>query len=66
MGGCGKALWTIFVIVLPFLGVFVYLIARGQSMADRDIDEAKAAASGVPVLRSGCRRSSGGERPPTS
>ena len=41
MGGWGKALWTIFVIVLPFLGVFVYLIARGQSMADRDLDEAR-------------------------
>ena len=56
MGGWGKALWTIFVIVLPFLGVFVYLIARGQSMADRDLDEARTAASGVPVLRSRCRQ----------
>ena len=42
MGGWGKALWTIFVIVLPFLGVFVYLIARGQSMADRDLDEVRS------------------------
>ena len=33
MGGWGKALWVIFVIVAPFLGVFVYLIARGHSMA---------------------------------
>ncbi len=37
MGGWGKALWVIFVIVVPFLGVFVYLIARGHSMADRDL-----------------------------
>ena len=29
MGGLAKALWVIFVIILPFLGVFVYLIARG-------------------------------------
>ena len=32
LGGWGKALWTIFVIVLPYLGVFVYLIARGHKM----------------------------------
>ena len=35
MGGFGKALWIIFVIILPFLGVFIYLIARGGSMAER-------------------------------
>jgi hypothetical protein len=32
LSGWGKALWAIFVIVLPYLGVFVYLIARGQKM----------------------------------
>ena len=32
LSGWGKALWTIFVIVLPYLGVFVYLIARGKEM----------------------------------
>jgi hypothetical protein len=42
MGGWGKALWTIFVVVVPFLGVFVYLIARGHSMADRDVAEVQA------------------------
>ena len=30
LSGWGKAGWLIFVIVLPFLGVFVYLIARGE------------------------------------
>jgi Short C-terminal domain/Phospholipase_D-nuclease N-terminal len=35
MGGFAKALWVIFVIVLPFLGVLVYLIARGGSMHER-------------------------------
>jgi hypothetical protein len=35
MGGFAKALWVIFVIILPFLGVFVYLIARGGKMHDR-------------------------------
>ncbi|MCU0259387.1 MAG: SHOCT domain-containing protein [Ilumatobacteraceae bacterium] len=42
LGGWGKALWTIFVIVAPFLGVFIYLIARGNSMRDRAIEDAKA------------------------
>jgi ABC-type multidrug transport system fused ATPase/permease subunit len=35
MGGFAKALWVIFVIILPFLGVFVYLIARGGKMHER-------------------------------
>ncbi|WP_051062743.1 PLD nuclease N-terminal domain-containing protein [Ilumatobacter nonamiensis] len=39
--GWGKALWTIFVIFLPFLGVFVYLIARGKSMQERSIRNAQ-------------------------
>jgi hypothetical protein len=42
MGGFSKALWIIFVIFLPFLGVFVYLIARGQKMTERDIAAAEA------------------------
>ncbi len=32
LSGWTKALWTIFVIVMPYLGVFVYLIARGHKM----------------------------------
>ncbi len=32
LGGWGKALWTLFVILLPYLGVFVYIIARGRKM----------------------------------
>ena len=42
MGGFAKALWVIFVIFLPFLGVFVYLIARGKKMSERDMQEAAA------------------------
>ncbi len=41
MGGGGKALWSIFVILVPFLGVFVYLIAHGRDMTQRDIDAAR-------------------------
>ena len=32
LSGWGKALWTIFIIFLPYLGAFVYLIARGSKM----------------------------------
>ena len=42
LGGGGKTLWLIFVIVLPFLGLFVYLIARGKEMGQREIDHARA------------------------
>ena len=40
MGGWSKALWAIFIIILPFLGVFVYLIARGGKMHERQAQEA--------------------------
>ncbi len=42
LGGWGKGLWAIFVLIVPFLGVFVYLIARGHGMQERDIKEAQA------------------------
>jgi ABC-type multidrug transport system fused ATPase/permease subunit len=40
MGGMAKALWVIFIIILPFLGVFVYLIARGGKMHERAAQQA--------------------------
>jgi hypothetical protein len=42
MGGFAKALWTIFVILAPFLGVFIYLIVEGRHMAERDLSQAQA------------------------
>jgi hypothetical protein len=36
-GGFAKVLWIVFIIVVPFLGVFVYLIARGNKMAEREV-----------------------------
>jgi hypothetical protein len=42
MGGFAKALWLIFVVFLPFLGVFVYLLVRGHSMAQRSAADAAA------------------------
>jgi hypothetical protein len=40
LGGWAKALWSIFIIVIPFLGVFVYLIARGGKMHERAAEQA--------------------------
>jgi hypothetical protein len=42
MGGFAKALWILFVIAAPFLGVFIYLIANGKEMAARDMAQAQA------------------------
>jgi len=41
LSGWGKAGWIILVCVLPFLGVFVYLIAHGGGMAQRDVSQAR-------------------------
>jgi Short C-terminal domain/Phospholipase_D-nuclease N-terminal len=41
LSGWGKALWTIFVIVVPFLGIFVYLIARGHKMQEHQVQAAQ-------------------------
>ena len=40
LSGWGKALWSIFIIFLPYLGVFVYLIARGGKMQQRAVKDA--------------------------
>ncbi len=40
LSGWGKALWVMFVIIFPYLGVLVYLIARGKSMQERAIAQA--------------------------
>lgn len=42
IGGGSKTLWIIFVIVLPFLGVFIYLISNNEGMAQRNIERAEA------------------------
>ncbi len=46
IGGFAKAVWAVFVIVAPFLGVFIYLLARGRKMAENQaiaVEEQKAA-----------------------
>ena len=42
LSGWAKALWLIFIVILPFLGVLVYVIARGGSMHERSAREAQA------------------------
>jgi hypothetical protein len=42
LGGFAKAIWVIFVILVPYLGVFVYLIARGHKMSEHVVQAAQA------------------------
>jgi hypothetical protein len=43
LSGWGKALWLIFVIILPFLGLFIYVITQGSEMGQRDVSDMQAA-----------------------
>ena len=42
LSGWAKALWLIFIVVLPFLGVLVYVIVRGSSMHERQVRDTQA------------------------
>jgi len=42
IGGFAKFCWCLFVLVLPLLGVLIYLIAEGRKMGQRDVEQAKA------------------------
>jgi hypothetical protein len=42
LSGWGKAAWLIFTILLPFLGVFVYLITQNVGMTERNLERARA------------------------
>ena len=42
IGGLSKALWLLFVLILPLLGVLIYLIARGGSMQDRQVAQMRS------------------------
>ena len=41
ISGVTKVLWVIFMVVLPYLGIFAYLLTQGWGMGDRDIEQAK-------------------------
>ncbi len=45
IGGGKKALWVIFVIIIPFVGVLIYLIAESNGMADRQAELQQKARS---------------------
>jgi Phospholipase_D-nuclease N-terminal len=47
VSGWGKAAWTVFVIVLPFLGTLVYLIGQGKSMAERRNKQVEASEAAI-------------------
>ena len=42
IGGWAKFFWSVFVIVVPLLGVLIYLIAEGKKIGERDMEEAQA------------------------
>jgi hypothetical protein len=41
IGGVAKALWLLFVVVIPWLGVLIYIIVRGDGMFERDMEIAQ-------------------------
>ncbi|GAB7186395.1 SHOCT domain-containing protein [Kitasatospora sp. Ki12] len=47
LSGWGKAGWLVLVIILPLIGVLAYLIARGQSMGKRDVEQAQQTEAAV-------------------
>jgi hypothetical protein len=42
IGGGAKTLWLIFVIILPFLGVFVYILSQNDGMTQRNLERSQA------------------------
>ena len=62
LSGWGKALWSIFIIVLPYLGVFVYLIARGKKMQQHTIEASPSAGRGAASVRAASRPPRWGRR----
>jgi uncharacterized membrane protein len=43
MSGLSKVLWVIFLVVLPYIGIFAYLLTQGWGMTERDMAQAEAA-----------------------
>jgi Short C-terminal domain/Phospholipase_D-nuclease N-terminal len=57
LSGWGKALWILFVIIFPLLGVLLYLIFRGPKMHERDVQQAQASEQ---AFRTYVQQSAGG------
>jgi hypothetical protein len=45
LSGWGKTAWLVFTILVPFLGVFVYLITQNEGMTQRNVERARAEKS---------------------
>ncbi|MFI5046293.1 MAG: SHOCT domain-containing protein [Acidimicrobiia bacterium] len=60
LGGFAKTLWVLFVIVVPYFGVFVYLIARGHKMSEHAQEAAQAQQSAFNQAVQQAAGSSGG------
>jgi hypothetical protein len=56
LSGWGKAGWSLLVIIFPFLGVLIYVIARGGDMHKRDVQRAQQADS---VMRAYVKEAAG-------
>nr|WP_046710158.1 SHOCT domain-containing protein [Streptomyces europaeiscabiei] len=60
MSGWAKAGWLVFTVLLPFLGVFVYVIARGKNMGSREVAQARAQQAAFDSYVRETARSGGG------
>ena len=66
LSGVAKTFWVIFVIIVPWLGILVYLIARGHGMQERQLEQAKAMQAAQAEYIQSVAGSSGGSRPTRS
>ena len=48
ISGVAKVLWVIFLVVLPYIGIFAYLLTQGWSMGERDVEQARGRARAAP------------------
>ena len=48
ISGVAKVLWVIFLVVLPYIGIFAYLLTQGWSMGERDVEQARARPRAAP------------------
>ncbi|WP_328540674.1 SHOCT domain-containing protein [Streptomyces sp. NBC_00344] len=60
LSGWAKAGWLVFVLLVPYVGVLVYLIARGRSMRERDVEQARDQEQ---AFRSYVQKAAGGPGP---
>ena len=51
IAGLAKAAWVVFMILLPFLGVLIYLIAHGKGMTERRVKDPAGRTGGASTLR---------------